>query len=282
MRDKDFEEIMDSWADHETESAPEMHPTSGMYRLVQAKRKRSLGFLWRSRWSIAATAAASLVIVVLLYTVIFHPSIFLNGPSSQEIAWVGQREGFAAEGGVIVRGTKAPPDKGREKRGPVHLEQLLFQFQNPDSEFVEAFDLHGQPAETFSLSSADNYRLLLEPALDRYIYVFQLTNSSALVKLFPNETFSPVENPLRQGQSVYLPAEPNWFYLDEGEGEERIVIVASMRALQDLEDLYVRYSQADDESDKQKAFSGLLTKLKDLEYAHPAEVGSWELLFDHH
>ena len=41
MRDEDLEKLMERWADHEIASAPEMHPTADMYRMVRAKTRRN-------------------------------------------------------------------------------------------------------------------------------------------------------------------------------------------------------------------------------------------------
>lgn len=283
MRDEDFERIMNTWADHETESAPEMHPTASMYRMVRARRKREKRkpvFPFYSRWAAVGTAVASLVVVAILYTVLFHPSIFLDLPSGQEVACVGQREGFASEKGVIVTGPVLPPDKGRGK-GPISFRHLMFHFQKQDSRFVQGIDLRAPREEAITLTSADNYRLFLEPAQNCYVYIFQLTSSDILVKLFPNETYSLVQNPLRRGQTHHLPSEPNWFYLGENRGEERLYVIASAQPVQGLDELYTQYGQADDESNKQEALSSLIETLDAIEDTHPEEAVGWVLVFNH-
>ena len=280
MKDQDFEKIMDTWADHETESAPEMHPTADMYRMIQARKKREPSSLFYSRWALLGAGLASLVAFAVLYTVLFRPSTPSDSRPDQVVALLGQREGFAAEKGVILKGPEVTPGKG-EKRGPLAFEQLLFHFQKHDSRFVEGVDLQAPPEETITLTSADNYRLLMEPAEDRYVYVFQLTSSDVLVKLFPNETYSSVQNPLRQGQTVHLPPKSNWFYLDDTEGEERLYVIASAGPLQDLEDLYARYSQADDASNKQELLAGLRKQLESIAETRSEKTTGWVLVFNH-
>jgi hypothetical protein len=280
MRDNDFEKVMDTWADDETESAPDMRPTADMYRMVRAKREGKPSFFLGSRWAALGTAMAGLVVLALAYTLVFHPSIFPRAPSGQEVAWVGQREGFASEKGVIAEEPTVPPRKG-PKKGPIAFEQLVFHFQEQDSWFIQGIDLQAPREETLALTSADNYRLLLEPIGDRYVYVFQLTSAGILLKLFPNETYSSAQNPLRQGQTYYLPSEPNWFYLGQGEGEESLYVVASVRPMHDLEDLYAQYNRADDGMDKQQALSTLLNALETIEEAHPEEAAGWVFAFDH-
>ncbi len=272
MSDKDFEKIMDTWAEHEVESAPEMRPTADMVRMVQARQKRKFSFLVFSRRAMIGAAVANLLVVAILYAVFFRPSTPSDVPPSQQIASIGQREGFAEQGVVIQE--PGTPDKGRGK-GPVPLELLAFHFQKQDSR-IHSIDLQAPPKKAIALTSADNYRLLLEPAQDCYLYVFQWTSSHTLVKLFPNETYSPVQNSLRRGQTLHLPSEPNWFYLGENEGQERLYVIASVQALQDLEYLYTRYDQADDAAREQETLSNLLSRLENV-----AQSDGWVFEFDH-
>jgi hypothetical protein len=274
MKDQDFERAMDAWVDHETEAAPEMRPTADMYRMVQAHQGRKHLFLLYSRWAAVGAAVVSLAVLAILYA-----TVFLDLPSGREMASVGQRAGLASDKGVVVRGT-APPPKGPRGKG-IPFAQLMFHFQWHSSRLVEGIDLQIPQEGTISLTPADNYRLLLEPAEDHYVYVFQLTSSDVLVKLFPNETYSSVQNPLRQGQMVYLPSEPNWFYLGEATGTERLYVIASAQPLRDLENLYVQYSQADGESDRSAALSSLLERITAIAETSTENVAGWMLVFDH-
>jgi hypothetical protein len=279
MRNEDFEKIMDTWADREPESAPEMRPTPDMYRMVQARKKEQPKSLAFPRWAMAGTVVASLVVLAILYTVFVRPSTPSDLPSGQEVAYVGQREGFVSEKGIITKEPGVQKGKG-PTREIVCFKRLWFQFQKQDSRFVEGIDLQAPPEERIMLSSADNYRLLLEPARDCYVYVFQLTSSGILAKLFPNEKYSSVQNPLRRGQTYHLPSEPNSFYLDEERGRERLYVVASVGPILDLEDLYTKYSQADDELNKQEILSNLLEELEAVAETH-SEALAWLLVFDH-
>jgi hypothetical protein len=121
----------------------------------------------------------------------------------------------------------------------------------------------------------------MEPNEERHVYVFQLTSSDVLVKLFPDETYSSVQNPLRQGLMYHLPSKSNWFYLDDIEGEERLYVIASAGPLQDLEDLYARYSRADDASNKQELLAGLRKQLETIAEARPEKATGWVLVFNH-
>ena len=272
MQNKDFDEIMDTWADHETESAPKMRPTADMYRLVQARQKRTPAFFVRSRWAVMGAAVASLV--AILYVALFR------GPQSgQDMAWVGQREGFGSGQEIaMMPGTRAG-------KGPILFGQLVFHFQRQDSRFIQGVDLQTPPSQIIPLTPADNYRLFLEPAVDCYVYVFQLTASGDLAKLFPNKASSPVQNPLRRGQMYYLPPEPDWFYLNTDAappgGQEHLYIVISAQHLEDLTKLYARHSQTDDESDKQAILASLIAQLDAIKNNRSDEANGWMLILEH-
>jgi len=194
MRDDDFEKVIDAWADHEIESAPEMRPTAEMHRLVRARQKQISVAGFSPRWAAVGVVVAGLVVLAVLYAAFFQPS----GPG-QQVALVAQRQGFAAEKGVVIK--KGSPSEKGPRRGPTPFRNLLLQFQKQGSQVVEAIDLQNPPEEMLTLTSADNYRLLLELAKERHVYVFQLTSSGLLVQLFPNEAYSVVENPLQSGQT---------------------------------------------------------------------------------
>lgn len=281
MRDGDFERTMDAWADHETESAPEMHPTAEMYRMVEAKRRPSRLSVLLSHRAMLATAVASMIVLTIVYRGLIYPSIFPQQPPAQVVAYVRMREGFSSEKGVTIIGPAVPPHRG-PKKGAIFFEQLVFQFQKPDSRFVMQTDVRSQRDEIIALTSAHNYRLVLEPAQDAHVYVFQLTSSDTLAKLFPNETVHSAQNPLQQGQLYHLPLEPNWFYLDDKKGKRRLYIVASSQPLPDVEDLYARYSRANGESKKQEALASLLKELETIEETHPDDAVGWLFAFYQH
>jgi hypothetical protein len=279
MRDDDFERTMDAWAHHEARSAPQMRPTAEMYRTVEANRRPGLLSLLLSRRAMLATAVASMMVLAIVYRGLIHPAIFPQPPPAQVVAYVGLREGFAYDKGVTIVGPAMPPRRGPKKRADL-FEQLLFEFQSPGSPVVMQADVRAELDEVIALTSADNYRLVLEPARDAFVYVFQLTSSEALVKLFPNETYHSAQNPLQQGL-YHLPSAPNWFYLDDKKGIERLHIVASPQPLPHVEDLYARYSRAKAEPTKQEALASLLKELESIEQPHPDEAVGWVFAFYH-
>jgi hypothetical protein len=275
MRDNEFDKTLDTWADQEAASAPDMRPTQEMYRLVRARAKRRL-FLALPRWTTVGAAAASLVVLTIVSTLILYPTILGGTSSESQLAYIKQREGFAAHKGGPVKGT--PTGKG-PRRGSACL-QPLFQTQKQGSQFVEEIDLRSPPTEPISLTAEDNYRLLLEPVGDCYAYAFQLTSSGELVKLYPNEAYSAALNPLRQGQPVYVPSQSIWLYVDGKTGQERLFVIASAQPLQALDDLYTQYSQAR-KPRKPQALAELLERIDPTKETFLEHASGWTLYFDH-
>jgi hypothetical protein len=146
---------------------------------------------------------------------------------------------------------------------------------------VIGIDLRTVQETTISLTAADNYRLLVEPARTCYLYVFQHTFSGSLVRLFPGETYSVSKNPLSSGQRVHLPSEPNWLYVGEHEGQDRLYVIASAQPLHDVEAIYMRYAQAEDISSKQEAVDRLLERLDSAGTAGSQGVSLWLIALDH-
>jgi len=279
MREEQFERTMDAWAERETASAPAMRPTAEMYRMVQARVKPGFLSLLLARRAVLTTAAVSLALLAVLYVWVYDPFTLFR-PPHQEVTAVAMRAGFPSQKGLVVRPTMAPARRGSEEPG-IFFEQLWFQFQQPDSRFVVAMDVRGPQEESIVLTSADNYRLVLEPATDGYAYVFQLTSAGGLVQLLPNGGDQLTHDPLRRGQAYYLPAEPQWFYLGEGKGEESLYIIASLESLPELDSLYASYKQATSAREKQELLSSLLEALHAIEQIGHGETAAWLFEFRH-
>jgi hypothetical protein len=278
MNDRELEKTMDTWAAQEMASAPDMRPTAEMVRLVRAKRKRKDISPSRVRWAIAALAVTALA--ALLYVAIFRPAFLFHRPVTGQLAHVGQRAGFGEEKSVVVR-TPTPQGKGGSEKGSAFFAQFMLELDRAEASQVVGIDLRAVQKETISLTSADNYRLLLDPAQMCYLYVFQYISSGVLVQLFPGETYSVVQNPLSPGQQVYLPSEPNWLYVSGDEGRDRLYVIASAQRQHDLETMHTQYLQADDMPSKQKALDSLLGGLDVAGTALSREVSKWLIVLDH-
>jgi hypothetical protein len=275
MRDDEFKQAMETWAESEIESAPDLRPTAEMVRLVRAKQKPRRTLPTLPRWARAGAAAAGLALIAALFALILWPGI------TPERTLVAQRGGPGVVQTAIVKGG----GKGEGEKGPgqgqTAFRQLWLQVQQQDSPTVQAVDLLNPPEELLALTPADNYRLALELTEEQHVYVYQLTSSGSLVQIFPNRAYSAVPNPLLPGQVDMLPAEPNWLYLDGIPGKERLYVVASPQPLGDLDDLYARYGQERDADAKEEILSDLLAMLGTIAEAQPGRAVAVEFIFQH-
>ncbi len=119
-------------------------------------------------------------------------------------------------------------------------ERMEFQYQPKGSESIEGLDISLPQDETISLSSEDNYRLILQLPEERYIYVYQVGADKQLVRLFPNTEYNPAQNPLQAGKTIFIPLPPNWFYVEKDTGELLIYVVTSAEPLQNWDDIYAK------------------------------------------
>jgi hypothetical protein len=278
MNDRELMKAMDAWAAQEAASAPEMRPTAEMVRLVRAKQERKPVPLLGTRWALAGLAMILVVASVLLYAAFGRPA-FLFRPATQQVAHVGQRAGPGDDTKIVIR-TPEPQGKGGDK-GAAFFARFLLELDRAGAARVVGTDLRAVQNETVSLTAADNYRLFLEPARTCTLYVYQYTDSGTLVQLFPGETYTVIQNPLAPGQKVYLPSEPNWLYVGEHRGQDRLYVLASGQPLHDLEATYTQYVQAGDVSSKQEALDRLLERLDAAGTARSQGMSQWLIVLNH-
>ena len=180
MRDDEFNKAMETWAEAEVESAPDLHPTPEMVRMVQAKQDSRPAFPVSSPWAVAGTATAALLLVVALLALL-HRSGVLPGrvPTGHE-ALVAQRPGpDALEMTVVPSEGQGKGEKGRGRELDA-FRKLVFQVRRHDSPLVQAIDLLAPPEEALVLERDDSYRLVLELAEARHTYIYQVTSSGGL------------------------------------------------------------------------------------------------------
>ncbi len=274
MKDEAFERTMEAWAEQEQAAAPSMGPTQEMYELVEAKQKR--GGLFAAglpRWARLGATIASVLLVVLAYTQLYQPRRVVGPP----VAVVHVREAFPTDKGLLIvrppTGRRGPP-KGQ----PQFFEALEFQYHSPESAAVTALDLRQPPVEHTVLSADESYRLALQPSRDCYVYVYQ-SASGGVEQLFPNEAHGGAGNPLREGETYYLPSLPGGFHLDAGAGEQRIDIVAATAPLPEVVQAYESHVQADDDPARRQAAQALLRALDAVEATHPDQAVHWTFDF---
>jgi len=274
MDDRDLDKIMDKWADDESASAPKLRPTAEMYeRVVSLGRKRSLGALL-SRRLVWVTAGAALTVLVLVYALVYSSVLVVPG-MGQRFTQVPQRAAFASEEGPVRGG---PPPKG--PRGePSPFSRLEFQVKGAGSSTVRSVDVLTSQPSRIGLVADDCYRLVLQQAADRHVYVYQQSPGGGLVALYPNQAYSPAQNPARAGETVHLPAEPNGFCPEE-EGAYRLYVVAAEEPIPELGTLYERYSGPGIRLGRQKSLALLLERLDALASGQIEGTGGWSFEFE--
>jgi hypothetical protein len=237
-----------------------------MYRAVRDLKQagRPTGFV--KHWLVLSGVAAALLVFAVTYPALFRPGQAPPSWLGNELAIVGLREIPISKGGAarapaadeeVSLAEAVSPKRG--KKGPAPLfGRLEFQFRIGGSPDIVSVDLRGPREEAISLTTDDTYRLLLEPAADVNVYVFQLSPLGILIRLFPSKIYSPYTNPLSRSQTHYIPPEPNWFYLGLDRGQERMYVLASPEPIEDLESLYSEYTGEVSRSERAQALSRLL------------------------
>jgi hypothetical protein len=265
MDKKKFDDLMDEWASHEMKVAPEISPTEKVYQRLKDRQKKSRFTLipWPIRWAAAGLAAAVIILFIVLK------------PSEEIGPLVGLRKGFVGEKGKgvekaqVLNETEAPREEEaprvaqapraaakdtakREKKSQVISEQFIFQYQRPDTQVVEELDIRVPQDKMITLSSEDNYRLVLELAKEKYVFIYQTDNGERLIRLFPNPEYQAVQNPLQQGKTYFFPPPPNWFYV-QGDGVDvTLYVIASDQPHPEWDHLYARYQGMDKKKRKKK------------------------------
>lgn len=119
---------------------------------------------------------------------------------------------------VVIRNTNAP--LGASASGtPPHVNFRMFRIKanSNQKEPVKPNDI---------LTQNDNYAIEFTPERKAYVYIFQ-ADANGPTNLFPSPSLN-VRNPVNANQSYRIPKNPKqWLYLDDKQGEERIIVMAS-------------------------------------------------------
>jgi serine/threonine-protein kinase len=118
-------------------------------------------------------------------------------------------------------------------------------------------------------SEIDSYQIYFRPMEDCYVYIFQADSHGAITPLFPNYQFSLLDNPVKKGKSYYVPMttleDPKWFYLDRNIGKEKIYLLASKTADNELERLFNQITLNADSAHGRRRIS---KQIEDIFYSH--------------
>ena len=260
MPERDFDQRMEAWAAAEARAAPDLRPTEEMVRLVESRR-RPVATRPAPSLRVAGPAWAALALLILSGLFIASLTTWSERTPVQQVAFVEQRTGPDAQ--------VAAPDRGKG-RGEEDLALLVLQIHRGAAGSVASIDLLAPLAGPVVLSPGDDFRLAVQAAATRMLYAFQVSPAGDYLALHPEPGF----NPLVPGQTVTLPASPNWFYLSGESGEYRLILIAAPGPLVDLSALYDQYVGAADGRDRDSARQALD---EEIQAFRDGDLALWEL-----
>jgi hypothetical protein len=94
-----------------------------------------------------------------------------------------------------------------------------------------------QVSETRELHTGDRFRFRFQPRFEAYVYLFDRgPGQESYRKLFPDPQIL-VNNPIAVGKPVVVPDSPTgWLRMDEHDGDENLVLIASTAPLWEIEE----------------------------------------------
>ena len=114
------------------------------------------------------------------------------------------------------------------------------------------------------LHSGDLYKIIFTPATDCYVYIFQLDSANKIYQLFPMESFAEMTinnlNPVKRGNTYYIPAKGKSFQLDQQTGIEKMYFLASRQRDIVLEEQYQKVFE-----EQQRSKNDLKEPFEDIE-----------------
>jgi len=133
-------------------------------------------------------------------------------------------------GAVLSACTRSP-----ESGGPPAVDK------SGESEIAYAIELDdsGNPIrvkEDRAFHSGDRFRFILRPGFDAYVYLFNRgPGQTEFQKLYPSPRI-PQHNPIPAGKEVVVPdPDTGWLRMDKSKGEENLVLIASVAALDEMQ-----------------------------------------------
>lgn len=102
------------------------------------------------------------------------------------------------------------------------------------------------------LQAGDHYKIIFTPVVDSHVYIFQVDSANKLFRLFPLQGFEGATvnyvNPVKGGNTYYVPAPHQSFELDQQVGMETIYFVATRQPDIVIENLYQALSVAEQQN----------------------------------
>lgn len=133
--------------------------------------------------------------------------------------------------------------------------------QSTPGQAIKTFEINEKQEMPVTISPNDNYRILLQFEKQSWVYIFQQNEQQQLVKLFPNQSFSNQQNPIRPFQQMVFP-DSNWLHSQNIQGKQTIYILASSEPQDNLDRLYNKYVQTKKISEANKILTNLQSSQK--------------------
>jgi len=265
MTDEKFDKRMQDWAERETNAAPDLRPTTEMYRLVESKGKRTWSIWNHPRWvASAGVILAAFILLVIGGLILSYPTAWFRPATYQQVAFVHMREG------TVVH--PEPPEKGKGK-GESAFQQLTFQVHRHADGMIESLDIQESITKPIHLTNRDDFRLLIQPAQSRYLYIYLVNPSGDYQALHPENGFNPLHPVIR----TVLPKQPDWFYLSGESGTYDLRLVTASDEIPELDELYDQYMQRISEPDAESARNNFIEFLESIITDRSRDLEVWEL-----
>jgi hypothetical protein len=115
------------------------------------------------------------------------------------------------------------------------------------------------------LHTGDRITIRFEPQTECFIYLFYYSSQAELAILFPTD---PSGARIMPGIKYSIPANNQWFKLDDVTGIEKFYLIASVRRLEELEALYQKHSTVTQADDIQASTRAIFAEIKQLKRKH--------------
>lgn len=272
-----FEKIMSRWLSHEIKSAPEIRATEEMYAEIRGQRKRKgIKIFVRPVWWKTAGTAAAVILLVVLFPSIFQKTIYFD-------SFLDLREGYergrGGRGALIIEEEKGEKGGGKKKRDV--FTHLSFQYQIQGVQGTRGVNIREKRDEKIYLTSDDNYRLVLQLSQERFVYIFQLDSRKRILRLFPENKFSSIENPLTKDKTYEVPISDQWFHLVENAEEETLFVIATVEPQQEWDELYSQYITMRKKMKKMRSLIRLVDEWESLAQKQTIDAMVYKFSFFH-
>jgi hypothetical protein len=252
MTDEKFDKRLENWVEMETKAAPEMRPSTEMYRLVESKGGRVRTAKIQQRRVVAVGFAFTALIILIIGGIILgYPTSWFRSETLQIVAIVEQRQGSNIYPEL--------PEKGKGRIDP-SFQLLIFQVFRGDDGTTESLDLSEPSTEWVRLTTKDDFRLLIQPFQSRYLYIYLINPNGDYQALHLEDGFNPLHPVVR----TLLPSQPDWFYLSGKNKTYQLVLVTDTNAIPELEVLDDQYLQLASDPEAEPIRSNLSESLESI------------------